>query len=137
GGTRGEPQCAARDDPDDHRPGDHHVSATSHDLRGALAAALAQRAGLSPPEVAQRAAAARDDGQLAESGVQALVSGGAWLVPAPGARRVRLEELDALPPLPELEDALDRRRARPLTIEQRLRLGRLYALIQRDEKGAA
>lgn len=113
------------------------MSATAQELREALAGALAARAGLPPRAVAERAAAARDDAQLAEAVAQALVGAGAWIVDDPGARRVRLEELDALPALQELEDALDRRRARPLTIEQRLRLGRLYALIQRDEKGAA
>lgn len=117
--------------------GDDRVSATPQELRAALAAALAARAGVAPPVVAARAAAARDDAGLAEGVVQALVVGGAFIVEDPGARRVRLEELDALPALPELEDALDRRRARPLTTEQRLRVARLYALIQRDEKGAA
>ncbi|MCO5171248.1 MAG: hypothetical protein M9894_33520 [Planctomycetes bacterium] len=114
------------------------MSATSpQELRAALAALLAARAGVAPSFVAARAEAARGDAGLAEAVVQALVGGGAFIVEDPGARRVRLEELDALPPLQELEDALDRRRARPLTIEQRLRLARLYALIQRDEKGAA
>jgi hypothetical protein len=114
-----------------------HVIGTPQELRATLAGVLAARAGLPPGGVAARAAAARDDPAFAEAVVQALVGGGAWIVEDPGARRVRLEEIDALPALQEVEDALDRRRARPLSTEQCLRVARLYALIKRDEKGAA
>jgi hypothetical protein len=122
------------DAPDDSRASDERP--TPEQLRAELARAIALAAGLLPAEARARGEATKDDAGFSERTVAALVSTGGCLVEVAGARRVRVEELEELPSSPELDAALDLRRARPLGADERLRLARLYALTGKDEKAA-
>lgn len=111
--------------------------ASPAELRARLAELLAKKAGLEPHQVAARREAARQDPELVEAVLTALIDGGGYLHEEVGSRRVRLEELEELPIGPELLVVLDRRKVRPLQPVQQARLARLYALAGEVEKSAA
>lgn len=107
------------------------------ELRRRLAGLLARRAGLAPAAVSARAEAARDEEAFVDGAVRAFVDRGCYAHELLSARRVRLEDLDALPAGRELEDALDRRRGRSTDGLELVRLARLYALVGQPERAAS